>query len=160
MKWKRLLIQSWSVAISVFLVLLVLQPLIFIIKLPQSLKNGVTILSAFLAAWLFISLINGINQGWQYFLKRIPLAEQLFKNQQLNALISNYFGLIVATLYCLYTFLIGVLYHSAWFLTQAFYYLLLFLIRLILSHQIRTSGNSSPLTRLSLAGCCFYLRRF
>lgn len=40
------------------------------------------------------------------------------------------------------------MYHSAWFLTQAFYYLLLFLIRLILSHQIRTSCNSSPLTRL------------
>lgn len=145
---KRCLIKTWSVAAGVLLILLLLQPMIFMIKLPQLLQVIMMVISGVLASWLLLSLINGINQGWQRFLKRVPLMEQLFKNQRLNALISNYLGLIVATLYCLYTFSIGVMYRSAWFITQAFYYLLLFLIRLILSHQIRTSRRSSPAARL------------
>ncbi|MEO5288206.1 hypothetical protein [Limosilactobacillus allomucosae] len=140
---KRILIKSWTNTAIVLVVLLIMQPLIFLVKLPQDLRLFIMLSSGVLALWLLLSLIDGINYLWKIFLKRAPLINYIIENKRLNALISNYLGLIIATLYCIYTFSVGVIYESAWFVTQAFYYLLLFIIRLILGHKIRTSKRRS-----------------
>lgn len=74
------------------------------------------------------------------------------ENKPLQAKISLYASLVLNLIYGVFNFFTGIYYKSAWFLTFAVYYLLLFFMRFLLVKTVKNGNKEKEYKKLKLCG--------
>lgn len=117
-------------------------------------KSLIAYIAYFLSAYALIITITGftsvvrfVRQGIHKHpivnkMLNIPLVSRYMKETMFRAKASLYQGFFINLLYAGIKLFSGILYDSVWFVTLAFYYILLALMRASLLHYVRTYGKS------------------
>lgn len=120
----------------------------------ENVEPAVAYISYFLSAYAFVISITGVagivrfvRQGIdQHPLVRkalgVPLVSRYLQEDLFRAETGLYQGFFINLLYAGIKLFSGILYRSVWFVTLAFYYILLAAMRVSLLHYVRKTGKS------------------
>lgn len=127
----------------------------------------------FLSAYALIISITGISKHVRLVrsgvsghplikqLLSIPVIEKLIRESRFRTQIALYPGFFINILYAIFKTILGIAYHSAWFLSFGVYYLALAIMRFMLIHYIRfekqTSEKNNELRRYRMCGYMLFL---
>ena len=140
-RWKRNLKKFMNPPFRILCVVSVVIAVALLVIFGMNIRHGaisyfVYILSAYLFALWLLRFVRAVQNGKKR-LMRYRLLNRYMTDMNFKAEVSLYFSLGINLMYSVYEAASGIIYHSVWFGTVAFYYMVLSVERFSLLNYMR-----------------------